>query len=72
MKLPKAEQKLDEWQTAIHCLMGAAEGRDFMMHARIGMLQALNRHSDTTFITRRVVSGHASYAQKGSDRAAGS
>jgi hypothetical protein len=36
MELPKAEQDLEEWQTAIGCLIGAAEGRDFMMHARIG------------------------------------
>jgi hypothetical protein len=35
MKLPKAEQQLDEWQTAIERLIGAAEGRDFLMHARI-------------------------------------
>jgi hypothetical protein len=35
-KLPKAEQQLGEWQTAIGCLIGAAEGRDFLMHARIG------------------------------------
>jgi hypothetical protein len=34
---------LAEWQTAISCLIGAAEGRDFLMHARIGMLRALNR-----------------------------
>ena len=31
-----------EWQTAIHCLTGAAEGRDFLMHARIGVLRAIN------------------------------
>jgi hypothetical protein len=39
VKLPRAEQGLEEWQTAIGCLIGAAEGRDFMMHARrsIGM-----------------------------------
>ena len=47
--LPKAEQNLEEWQTAIGCLIGAAEGRDFMMHARIGMLRALNRHVVRTF-----------------------
>jgi hypothetical protein len=41
-KLPKAEQNRPEWQMAIHCLIGAAEGRDFLMHARIGMLRALN------------------------------
>jgi hypothetical protein len=44
MKLPKADQDLPEWQTAVGCLIGAAEGRDFMMHARIGMLRALNRN----------------------------
>jgi hypothetical protein len=39
-KLPKAEQNLEHWQTAIHCLIGAAEGRDFLMHARV--VRALN------------------------------
>ena len=33
MKLPKAEQNLPEWQTAIACLIGAAEGRDFLFVA---------------------------------------
>jgi hypothetical protein len=47
LKLPKAEQNLEPWQTAIGCLIGAAEGRDFLMQARIGMLQALNRHVET-------------------------
>ena len=42
VKLPKAEQQLEHWQTAAACLIGAAEGRDFLMHARIGMLRALN------------------------------
>jgi len=37
MKLPKAEQDREEWQTATGCLIGAAEGRDFMMHARVGV-----------------------------------
>lgn len=40
MKLPKAEQNRQHWQTAIRCLIGAAEGRDFLLHAQIGMLQA--------------------------------
>jgi hypothetical protein len=48
-KLPKAEQQLDEWQTAIGCLIGAAEGRDFLMHARIGVMRALNRHVERVF-----------------------
>jgi hypothetical protein len=49
MKLPKAEQKLEPWQTAIGCLIGAAEGRDFLMHARVGMLRALNRNVERVF-----------------------
>jgi hypothetical protein len=49
MKLPKAEQNLPEWQTAISCLIGAAERRDFLMHARIGMLRALNRNVERVF-----------------------
>jgi hypothetical protein len=39
MKLPKAEQSLVEWQTTIACLIGTAEARDFMMHARIGNVE---------------------------------
>jgi hypothetical protein len=49
MKLPKAEQNLPEWRTAISCLIGAAEGRDFLMHARIGMLRGFNRHVERVF-----------------------
>ncbi|SRR5229473_4299029 len=49
MKLPKAEQDLEEWQTATGCLIGAAEGRDFLMHSRIGMLRALNRNTERVF-----------------------
>lgn len=48
-KLPKSEQNQPEWQTAIHCLIGAAEGRDFLMHARIGVMRALNRHVERVF-----------------------
>jgi hypothetical protein len=43
-KLPKAEQDLADWRTAVHVLIEAAEGRDSLMHARIGMLRALNRN----------------------------
>jgi hypothetical protein len=53
MKLPKAEQDLEEWQTAVACLIGAAEERDFLMHARIGMLRALNRHVERTVDSSR-------------------
>jgi hypothetical protein len=53
MKLPKAGQDLEEWQGAIGCLIGAAEGRDFLMHARVGMLRALNRQVERTFDSSR-------------------
>jgi hypothetical protein len=49
MKLPKAVQDFEEWQTAVGCLIGAAEGRDFLMNARIGVLRALNRHVERAF-----------------------
>jgi hypothetical protein len=49
MKLPKAEQNLDEWETAVECLICAAEGRDFLMHARVGMLRAINRNVERVF-----------------------
>jgi hypothetical protein len=47
----------------IGCLIGAAEGRDFMMHSRIGVLRALNRdvkglfnsdHKDTLGKARKI------------------
>jgi hypothetical protein len=44
-----ADQAVTEWQTAVGCLIGAAEGRDFLMHARVGMLRALNRNVERTF-----------------------
>jgi hypothetical protein len=31
------------------CLIGAAKGRDFMMHARIGALRALHRNVERVF-----------------------
>jgi hypothetical protein len=49
MKLPKAEQNLAEWQAATEALIMAAEGRGPLMHARIGMLRALNRNVERTF-----------------------
>jgi hypothetical protein len=51
MKLPKAEQKHEKWETAISCLIMAAEGRGPLMHARIGVLQALNRNVERVFKT---------------------
>ena len=49
MKLPKAEQKLEEWQTATEALIMAAEGRGPLLHARVGVMQALNRHVERVF-----------------------
>jgi hypothetical protein len=43
MSLPKAQQNHDAWRTAAETLLSAAEGRDFLMHARIAVLRALNR-----------------------------
>ncbi len=47
VSLPKAEQKHRAWQTAIEILIGAAEGRDFMLHAWIAMKQALGKDTPT-------------------------
>jgi hypothetical protein len=49
MKLPKAEQNLAEWQAATEALIMAAEDRGPLMHARVGMLRALNRHVERVF-----------------------
>jgi hypothetical protein len=47
--LPKAEHESPQWQAAIEALLRAAEGRDFLMHARVGMQRALNRHVERVF-----------------------
>ena len=39
-----------EWQTSIGTLIGAAEGRDFLMHSRIGVLHALDRNVEGILI----------------------
>ena len=41
--LPKAAQKRQEWQRAVHILIATAEGRDFLMHARIAMTKAIGQ-----------------------------
>lgn len=52
-KLPKAEHDLPVWQTAVENLIGAAENRNFLMHARIGVMQALNRNVERVFSDRK-------------------
>jgi hypothetical protein len=41
-RLPAKVQKRPEWKTATRILIAAAEGRDFLMHARIAMLKAMD------------------------------
>ena len=49
MKLPKAEQLLEEWQVAVEALLLVVEFNGPTMMARIGMLRALNRHVERVF-----------------------
>jgi hypothetical protein len=41
-KLPKAQQQLPHWHAAVEALITAAEGRGPLLHARVGMLRAMN------------------------------
>ena len=63
--LPKAEQKLEEWQTAIEALIMAAENRGPVI-SRIGVLRALNRHLERTFTDRKEKHQGQPQAQEGS------
>jgi hypothetical protein len=49
MKLPKAERDRPEWQAAGEALIMAAEGRGPLLHARVGVLRALNRNVERVF-----------------------
>jgi hypothetical protein len=49
LKLPKIEQSASDWQAATEALIMAAENRGPLMHARIGVLRALNRNVERTF-----------------------
>jgi hypothetical protein len=70
MKLPKAEQHLEEWQAATEALMMAAEDRGPLMHARIGMLRALNRNVERAFDQSRK-DKHCLSVAKGTQRVTG-
>jgi hypothetical protein len=49
-KLPKAEQQIEEWQTAVEVLILVAESNGGpTMLARIGVMRALNRHVERVF-----------------------
>ena len=49
MKLPKAEQHLEQWQAAVEALLLVVELNGPTMMARIGVLRALNRHVERVF-----------------------
>jgi hypothetical protein len=51
--LPPAEQTKLHWQTATSILITVAEGRDFVMHARIAMLRAINHGRPAAVEPRR-------------------
>jgi hypothetical protein len=56
-KLLKAEQQIEEWQTAVEALILVAESQNgSTMLARIGFMKALN-HSSRSQRTRRAASG---------------
>jgi hypothetical protein len=48
-KLPKAEHEAKEWQTAMEALILVGETDGPTMFARIGVMQALNRHVERVF-----------------------
>jgi hypothetical protein len=50
---PPRLQKVPEWKTATRILIAAAEGRDFVMHARIAMLRAFGSGRDLARESRR-------------------
>jgi hypothetical protein len=53
-KLPKAEQQLEEWQTAVEVLILVAESNGGpTMLARIGVMRALNRNVERVFADRK-------------------
>jgi hypothetical protein len=49
LKLPKAEQDLDEWQTAVETMILVATLGGPTMFARIGVMRALNRNVERGF-----------------------
>jgi hypothetical protein len=53
LQLPKAEQKLPEWEAATEALIMAAEGRGPLLHARVGVLRASNRNVERVFNSDR-------------------
>jgi hypothetical protein len=53
VKLPKAEQDLEEWQAAVEALLLVVELNGPSMMVRIGIVRALNRDVERVFDTSR-------------------
>jgi hypothetical protein len=53
MKLPKAEQDLEQWQAALEALLMVVELNRPTMMVRIGIVRALNRDVERVFDTSR-------------------
>jgi hypothetical protein len=51
--LPDDEHAAREWQTAMHCLIEAADFGGPVSFARLGVAQALHRHQEKVFDTAR-------------------
>jgi len=51
--LPKAEQQLDQWLTAVEALLLVVDHNGPTMTARIGVMRALNRHVAREFAPSR-------------------
>jgi hypothetical protein len=52
-EIPQSEHTMKEVQTSAHCVTEAAENGGPMMFARMGMLQAINRHKPVEFDPKR-------------------
>jgi hypothetical protein len=49
--LPRQMAELDHWQTAISCLIAAAEGKGPIMMARTGVMRALSAGQQPPVVT---------------------
>jgi hypothetical protein len=49
LKLGNSDHQTERWQAAIAVLMMAAEERGPIMHARVGILRAINQHKPQVF-----------------------
>lgn len=52
-EVPQSEHLMKEVQAAAHCVTDAAENGGPMMFARMGMMQAINRHKLEEFDPKR-------------------